>query len=651
MVYQVKSMFSPQGDQPKAIEALTKGIKAGQKEQVLLGATGTGKTFTISKVIENFDRPVLVLAHNKTLVGQLYSEFKEFFPDSRVEYFVSSFDYYQPEAYIAKRDLYIDKSTKMNLDLEMLRMAAINAVSSDRHTIIVASVACIYGTSSPEEYRKMTYSLEVGQNIERDEILTELVNRQWTRKDTDPNRGHFTVKGDVVDIYPSWTSEYFVRIDMFGDEIEGIYEMDPLNYKRIAQLKQFVIYPAHGYASSEEIMNRAINSIELELEQRLEELENAGKTVEAYRLKQRCTHDIEMLRETGMCPGIENYSRHIDGRSAGEAPYTIIDYFPDDFITVIDESHVMLSQIKGMYAGDRSRKESLVEHGFRLPSALDNRPLTFDEFQKKMNQVIYVSATPGDYELERVNNKVVEQIIRPTGLLDPIIDVIPTMGQIDHLYDQIISNIKNNERTLVTTITVRMAEELSQYFKERELKVAYLHHEIKTLQRIQIIKDLRLGKYDVLIGINLLREGLDIPEVSLIAILDADKEGFLRSSRSLIQIIGRAARNSNGRVLMYADKITDSMELALSETKRRRTLQIAYNEQHNIVPKTINKEVREVISSRQDTSQDMTITTMTLEQRNDKIYQLEIEMNQAARDLDFERAALLRDAISELKNE
>ena len=597
--FKLVSQYSPMGDQPTAIKQLVEGIRAGKKEQVLLGGTGTGKTFTVSNVIAQVNKPTLVLAHNKTLAGQLYSELKEFFPENRVEYFVSNFDFYQPEAYIPKSDTYIDKNAKTNYEIEMLRSAAMNSLLERRDTIVVASVASIYGLGNPEQYREMIFSLRVGQEIDRRELLTYLVDRQYQRNDIEQSKGTFRVRGDVIEIVPGHTESWLIRIELFGDEVEGISEVDPLTGKVLGRYKTYTIYPAYGYVTKKEQMLRACDTISEELKERLQYFKDAMKPLEYERLDQRTRHDIEMLREVGMCPGIENYSRHIDGRLAGQRPYTLIDYFPDDFLMIIDESHVMLPQVRGMFNGDRSRKETLVEYGFRLPSALDNRPLRFEEFEDIIHQVIYVSATPGDYELEKTHGEYAEQIIRPTGLLDPIIDVRPTKNQIDDLIDEIHERIEKNERVLITTLTKRMAEDLSAYLKEVGLKVAYLHSDTKTLERTEILRDLRLGKYDVLVGINLLREGLDLPEVSLVCILDADKEGFLRSERSLIQTIGRAARNANGKVIMYGDHITESMQKAIDETNRRRQIQEAYNKEHHIIPQTIHKEIHDLIQGKE----------------------------------------------------
>ena len=653
-LFDLHAAYKPTGDQPKAIKKLVEGIKAGKKQQVLLGATGTGKTFTISNVIAQVNKPTLVFAHNKTLAGQLYSEFKEFFPNNRVEYFVSNFDYYQPEAYIPSSDTYIDKNATTNMELDMLRMAAVNSVLERKDTIIIASVACIYGASNPEQYRDMFFSIRVGDIIDRKELMGRLVAQQYTRNDMDLVRGTFRVRGDVIEVALGHTDAYILRIEMFDDEIERICEVDPLTGKMLNAYSVYVIHPASGYATKQDIINRAANTIEEELEDRLQVLEEEGKLLEKQRLEQRTRYDVEALREFGVCHGIENYSRHIDGRKPGERPYTLFDYFPDDFLLVVDESHVSLPQIRGMYNGDRARKETLVNYGFRLPSALDNRPMRFEEFEETIHQAVFVSATPGDYELDKTHGEVVEQIIRPTGLLDPVVDVRPTQGQIDDLVDEIKTRIAKNERTLITALTVRMAEDLTSYLKGMDFKVAWLHHEVKTIERTEIIRDLRKGKYDVLIGINLLREGLDIPEVSLIAILDADKEGFLRSERSLIQIIGRAARNAHGEVIMYADSITQSMQKALDETNRRRSIQIAYNEAHGITPKTIIKPIHEVVRSKE--TQEMTAkyidkkSKVTKKDKEQLMANLEKEMKEAAKVLDFERAAELRDILMELRS-
>lgn len=652
--FQLVSDYKPSGDQPEAIKELVEGVKEGKQCQVLMGATGTGKTFTISNVIAQVGRPTLVFAHNKTLASQLYAEFKEFFPHNHVEYFVSYFDYYQPEAYIPKSDTYIDKNTKTNEELDMLRLAAANAALNHRDTIIVASVASIYGASNPDQYRDMIETVRVGQEIDRRELMQFLVRQQYKRNDMDPVRGTFRVRGDTIEISPGHTDRYLIRIEMFGDEIDRITQVDPLTGKVQQAYSVYNIYPANGYATSMDIMRRAAGTIEAELEDRLKFYKEEGKPLEAERLEQRCRYDIEALREFGVCPGIENYSRHIDGRKPGEKPYTLFDYLPEDFLLVVDESHASLPQIRGMYNGDRARKETLVEYGFRLPSALDNRPLTFPEFEQVTGQSIFVSATPGDYELEKTNQHVVEQIIRPTGLLDPEVEVRPTEGQIDDLVDEIRQRTAAGERTLVTTLTVRMAEDLTEYLKNLDIKVAWLHHEVKTIERTEIIHDLREGKYDVLVGINLLREGLDIPEVGLIAILDADKEGFLRSRRSLIQIIGRAARNAHGKVIMYGDKMTDSMKEAIAETKRRRGIQMRYNEEHGIVPKTVLKPIRDIVRSKEtkaEASRYLKKKKIGKKAAQKLIEDMELEMREAAKELDFERAAQLRDMILELKAE
>lgn len=653
--FDLVSQYSPMGDQPTAIDQLVKGIKEGKREQVLLGGTGTGKTFTVSNVIARVNKPTLVLAHNKTLAGQLYSELKEFFPNNRVEYFISNFDFYQPEAYIPKSDVYIDKNAQTNYEIEMLRSAAMNSLLERRDTIVVASVASIYGLGNPKQYKEMIFSLRVGQEIDRKELLTYLVDRQYQRNDIEQSKGTFRVRGDVIEIVPGHSESWLIRIELFGDEVERISEVDPLTGKVLGSYNTYTIYPAYGYVTKREQMLKACDTISEELKERLKYFEDEMKPLEYERIDQRTRHDIEMLREVGMCPGIENYSRHIDGRQPGQRPYTLIDYFPKDFLMIVDESHVMLPQVRGMFNGDRSRKETLVEYGFRLPSALDNRPLRFEEFEKIINQVIYVSATPGDYELEKTKGVVAEQIIRPTGLLDPLIEVRPTKDQIDDIISEIHERIEKNERVLITTLTKRMAEDLSAYLKETGLKVAYLHSDTKTLERTEILRDLRLGKYDILVGINLLREGLDLPEVSLVCILDADKEGFLRSERSLIQTIGRAARNANGKVIMYGDHITDSMKKAIDETSRRREIQEDYNKEHNIVPQTIKKEIRDLIRGK-ETVDEATAFIQKGKKADKKakkklLEDLEKEMKQAAKVLDFERAMELRDIILELKGE
>ena len=649
------SEYKPTGDQPKAIEELVSGIESGKKVQVLLGATGTGKTFTIGNVIAQVNKPTLIFVHNKTLAGQLYTEFKELFPENNVEYFVSNFDYYQPEAYMPKTDTYIEKTAMTNDELDMLRMAAINSVLERRDTIIVASVACIYASSNPQHYKDMFFTIRVGDVIDRQDLLKKFVDRQYKRNDVDRQRGTFRVRGDVIEVTLGYTDEYGLRIEMYDDEIERISEVDLLTGKVHNSYALYNVFPANGYARPMDEMRKACISIEEELEERLKQLKNEDKLLEAQRLEQRCRYDLEALREFGICSGIENYSMHIDGRSPDQRPWNLFDYFPEDFLLVVDESHVSLPQVRGMFNGDRARKQILVDYGFRLPSALNNRPMTFEEFEGVINQAIYVSATPGNYELEQTDHEVVEQIIRPTGLLDPVIEVVPTRGQIDHLKDQIDEQIAKKERTLITTLTVKMAEDLSDYFKKLDYKVAYLHHETKTLERTEIIRDLRKGKYDILIGINLLREGLDIPEVSLVAILDADKEGFLRSERSLIQTIGRAARNANGRVVMYADHMTDSMHKAITETNRRRAIQMEYNEKHGITPRTIIKEIHEAIAGKE--TKEMAARYMkkkskaTKKDKEELIKNLEKEMREAAKVLDFERAAELRDIILELKAE
>ncbi|PGM87926.1 MULTISPECIES: excinuclease ABC subunit B [Bacillus cereus group] len=653
--FEIISEYSPQGDQPGAIEKLVEGINSGKKKQVLLGATGTGKTFTISNVIKEVQKPTLVMAHNKTLAGQLYSELKDFFPNNSVEYFVSYYDYYQPEAYVPHTDTFIEKDAQINDEIDKLRHSATSSLFERDDVIIVASVSCIYGLGSPEEYRELVVSLRVGMEKDRNQLLRELVDVQYGRNDIDFKRGTFRVRGDVVEIFPASLDEHCIRIEFFGDEIDRIREVNALTGEVLAERDHVAIFPASHFVTREEKLKVAIENIEKELEERLKELNDNGKLLEAQRIEQRTRYDLEMMREMGFCSGIENYSRHLTLRPAGSTPYTLLDYFPEDFLIVMDESHVSVPQVRAMYNGDQARKQVLVDHGFRLPSALDNRPLTFDEFEEKTNQVIYVSATPGPYELEQ-SPEVVEQIIRPTGLLDPPIDIRPIEGQIDDLLGEIHDRIAKNERVLITTLTKKMSEDLTDYLKDVGIKVNYLHSEIKTLERIEIIRDLRLGKFDVLVGINLLREGLDIPEVSLVAILDADKEGFLRSERSLIQTIGRAARNANGRVIMYADRITRSMGIAIEETQRRRSIQEAYNEKHGITPKTIQKGVRDVI--RATTAAEDTETyeatpakKMTKKERENTIAKMEAEMKEAAKALDFERAAELRDLLLELKAE
>lgn len=655
--FEIVSEYSPQGDQPRAIEQLVAGIKNGKKHQVLLGATGTGKTFTISNVIKEVKKPTLVMAHNKTLAGQLYSELKDFFPNNAVEYFVSYYDYYQPEAYVPQTDTFIEKDAQINDEIDKLRHSATSALFERDDVIVVASVSCIYGLGSPEEYSELVVSLRVGMEKDRNQLLRELVDVQYGRNDIDFQRGTFRVRGDVVEIFPASLDEHCIRIEFFGDEIDRIREVNALTGEVLAEREHVAIFPASHFVTREEKMKVAIENIEKELEERLKELNDNGKLLEAQRIEQRTRYDLEMMREMGFCSGIENYSRHLTLRPAGSTPYTLLDYFPKDFLIVMDESHVSVPQVRAMYNGDKARKQVLVDHGFRLPSALDNRPLMFEEFEEKTNQVVYVSATPGPYELEHAP-EVVEQIIRPTGLLDPKIDIRPIEGQIDDLLGEIHDRIAKNERVLITTLTKKMSEDLTDYLKDVGIKVNYLHSEIKTLERIEIIRDLRLGKFDVLIGINLLREGLDIPEVSLVAILDADKEGFLRSERSLIQTIGRAARNANGHVVMYADRITKSMEIAINETKRRRQIQEAYNEKHGITPKTIQKGVRDVIRATmaaEDTetyeTAPLTSKKMTKKERENVIAKMEAEMKEAAKALDFERAAELRDLLLELRAE
>ena len=651
-MFKIHSKYEPNGDQPEAIHQLVKGIKEGKRDQVLLGATGTGKTFTIANVIQEVNKPTLVLAHNKTLAGQLYSEFKELFPENRVEYFVSYYDYYQPEAYVPSTDTYIEKDSSINDEIDELRHSATSGLLSRDDVIVVASVSCIYGTGEVEEYQKKILTLNVGDEVPRDNILTKLIEMMYERNDYDFKRGTFRVKGDTLEIIPSYQSTKGYRIEFFGDEIERISEIDTLTGVVIQNKKTISIFPASHFVTSDEKLLEAIERIKAELKVRLKELKDDNKLLAAERLEQRTNYDLEMLQETGFCSGVENYSRHMSLREEGETPTTLIDFFSKDFLFVIDESHVTIPQVRGMYNGDRARKMNLVEYGFRLPSALDNRPLKFDEFESKLNQVIYVSATPGDYELEKVNHNTIQQIIRPTGLLDPTLEVRPSEGQIDDLLGEIRDRIEKNERVLITTLTIRMTEELSNYLKDLDIKVAYLHSEVKTLERMRIIRDLRLGKYDCIVGINLLREGIDIPEVSLIAILDADKEGFLRSERSLIQTIGRCARNSNGHCIMYADKITNSMSKAISETKRRREIQEEYNRVHNITPQTINKEIRDLISNVDENSDNATKPKkQTKKELMQTIQTLEEEMKKAAKDLDFERAMELRDALFEMKLE
>lgn len=649
-MFNLVSKYKPSGDQPEAISELVDGIKEGKKHQVLLGATGTGKTFTIANVIQEVNKPTLVLAHNKTLAGQLYSEFKELFPDNRVEYFVSYYDYYQPEAYVPSTDTYIEKDSSINDEIDELRHSATSALLSRDDVIVVASVSCIYGIGEVEDYKSKMLILNVGDEISRDDVLKRLVDMLYERNEMDLKRGTFRSKGDTIEIIPSYERKNGILIEFFGDEVDRISEFDTVTGHVLKNKKSVSIFPASHFVTNDDKLKISIKRIKEELEERCEYFHEHGKLIEEQRIRERCNYDMEMLEETGFCRGIENYSRHIALRGEGETPTCLIDFFPKDFLLVVDESHVTLPQVRGMYNGDRARKMNLVEYGFRLPSALDNRPLKFDEFEAKINQAIYVSATPGDYELELVNNKYVEQIIRPTGLLDPTIEVKESKNQVDDLINEINARILKNERVLVTTLTIRMAEELTNYFKNIDIKVAYLHSEVKTLQRMQIIHDLRVGKYDVVVGINLLREGIDIPEVSLIAIMDADKQGFLRSTRSLIQTIGRCARNSHGHVIMYADVISDSMREAIDETKRRRSIQEEYNKKHGIVPKTIIKDIREVISNEEEVV-DTNVKKMSKKEREKTIDELTHEMKLAAKNLDFERAMELRDAIFEMQSE
>ena len=652
--FELISKYKPTGDQPKAIAQLVDGLNEGKRLQVLLGATGTGKTFTMANIITAVQRPALILVHNKTLAGQLYSEFKELFPHNRVEYFVSNFDFYQPEAYIPKSDTYIDKNAVMNDEIEMLRTSAINSILERRDTIVVASVASIYGLTDPDEYRNLVFEIRVGEEINRQEFYRALVDAQYKRNNLDTPPGSFRVRGDVIEIVPAnMEDNSVIRLDTFGDEIEKIHEVDLLTGEIKHSYHTYPIFPAYDHASTRERIKEACATIKEELKGRLAYFKSEGKLLEAERLEMRTNQDVENMEEFGMCPGIENYSRHIDKRKPGQRPFCLLDYFPDDFIMFIDESHVSIPQIRGMYNGDRSRKETLVEYGFRLPSALDNRPLNFEEFEKLMPQTICTSATPGDYELNKSDAPIAEQIIRPTGLIDPMIEIRPTMGQIDDILFEIKKRVNKNERVMLVTLTIKMAEDLTQYLKERGIKVVYLHHETKTLERSEIIYQLRKGKYDVLVGINLLREGLDIPEVSLIAILDADKEGFLRSARSLIQVVGRAARNASGVAIMYADTITDSMKNAIDETNRRRQIQKAYNDENGIIPQTIIKEIRPPIHNSDDEVSDMIKITKhgSRKQIEAKIKELEKQMKQAAKEFDFEKAIELRDIILEMKAE
>jgi len=651
--FKIHSSFKPTGDQPTAISELVDGINSNKRLQVLLGATGTGKTFTMANIIEQVQRPVLVLVHNKTLAGQLYSEFKELFPENRVEYFVSNFDFYQPEAYIPKSDTYIDKSAVMNEEIEMLRTSTINSIIERRDTIVVASVASIYGLTDPDEYKNLVFDIRVGETIDRKKFFGKLVDAQYKRNNLEISAGTFRVRGDIIEISPATAlnNDYVIKIDTFGDEIEKISCVNPLTGEVYHTYHSYPIFPAYDHASTRDRIKAACETIKAELDERLSYFREEGKLLEAERLEMRTNQDMESMMEFGMCPGIENYSRHIDGRAPGTRPFCLLDYFPKDFILFIDESHASIPQIRGMYNGDRSRKTTLVEYGFRLPSALDNRPLNFEEFERLMPQTICTSATPGDYELEHTDNKIVEQIIRPTGLLDPRIEVRKTFGQIDDLLQEIKGRIAAKEKVMIVTLTIKMAEDLTSYLRDKGIKVAYLHHETKTLERSELIYQLRKGKYDVLVGINLLREGLDIPEVSLVCILDADKEGFLRSSRSLIQVTGRAARNEHGLVIMYGDNITDSMNYAITETNRRRSIQQAYNEENGIIPRTIIKEIRPPIKNTDDEVSEMLKATKkgTRSEIIKKIADLEKQMKQAAKEFDFERAAELRDIILEMK--
>lgn len=650
-MFELVSKYKPSGDQPQAIEKLVSGINDGKRDQVLLGATGTGKTFTIANVIAEVNKPTLILAHNKTLAGQLYAEMKELFPNNHVEYFVSYYDYYQPEAYVPSSDTYIEKDASINDEIDELRHAATSALLTQRDTIVVASVSCIYGIGDPEDYEEHMLIVTIGDKIKRNDILNRLVDMNYERNQLDFHRGTFRCNGDIIDIVPIAEKKNGIRIELFGDEIERICEFDILTGSIIQSKKSTTIFPATHFVTNKGKLEEACNRIEAEMHERCKELLDNNKLLEEQRLRERCEYDLEMLRETGFCHGIENYSRHLALRAEGETPSTLIDFFPEDFLLVVDESHVTLPQVRGMFNGDQMRKQTLVDYGFRLPSAKDNRPLKFDEFNKKINQAIYVSATPGDYELELVHNKVIEQIIRPTGLLDPTIEVKGTEGQIDDLIEEIRIRKENNERVLITTLTIRMAEELTAYFKNLGIKVAYLHSEVKTLERLKIIRELRLGKYDVLVGINLLREGIDLPEVSLIAIMDADKQGFLRSDRSLIQIIGRCARNSKGHVIMYADQVSEAMDYAIKETQRRRTIQEEFNKEHNIIPQTIIKEIKDVVSNEVEESVEKPKAKMSKKDREQVLATVENEMKEAARNLDFERAMELRDILFEMKSE
>ena len=656
--FELVSKFQPAGDQEQAIKKLTDGFEQGEKAQILEGATGTGKTFTMANVIAKLNKPTLVISHNKTLVGQLYGEFKEFFPKNAVDYFVSYYDYYQPEAYVPQSDTYIEKDSSINDEIDQLRHKTTSDLMSRNDVIVVASVSCIYGLGDPREYAASVVSLSEGQEISRDVLLRDLVNIQYDRNDIDFQRGRFRVRGDVVEIFPAGYSDHAFRVEFFGDEIDRIVEVDSLTGEVIGEREQVSIFPATHFVTNEQIMERALASINDEMNIQVKKFEGEGKLLEAQRIKQRTTYDMEMMSEVGYTNGIENYSRHMEGRKAGQPPHTLLDFFPDDFLILIDESHATMPELKAMYNGDRARKQTLIDYGFRLPSASDNRPLKLEEFEKHVNQIMYVSATPGDYELNQTDHKV-EQIIRPTGLLDPEIEVRPIKGQIDDLVGEVNKRIERNERVFVTTLTKKMAEDLTDYLKDLGIKVRYLHSDIKTLERLEIIRDLRLGKFDVLIGINLLREGIDVPEVSLVAILDADKEGFLRSTRPLVQTIGRAARNSNGKVIMYADSITDSMREAIDATERRRSLQMKFNKEHGITPKTIVKPIRDVISITKDSDDkenkesfaDLNFDELTKKQKQNMIKTLTAQMQEAAKKLDFEEAANLRDAIMDLKKQ